>query len=120
MTDQEPQDEIAQDQVVQDQEPVDGTVPGLEAPAQDIVDNSGDPRVTITGGAGPYEAAAIMAAIDAALTEELANRAVPSQPAVPGAWFMSGRPQVVLGPKTSFQGLSATPGSDDENGDSEN
>ncbi len=115
MIEQEPQDEVTLDQGL-----VDATVPGPEAPTPDIVDNARDLRVTITGGAGPYEAAAIMAAIDAALTEELVTRAVPSQPAVPGAWFMSGRPQVVLGPKTSFQGLSATPGSDDENGDSEN
>lgn len=75
-----------------------------------------DTPIEIIGGAGPYEAAAIMAAIDAALTEELATQAIPSQPATPGAWFMSGRPQVVLGPRTTFQGLSPSPGSDDENG----
>lgn len=74
------------------------------------------PRVEIIGGAGPYEAAAILAAIDAALTEELNARAIPSQPATPGSWAMSGRPQVVLGPKPTFQGLSPTPGFDD-NGD---
>jgi hypothetical protein len=78
-----------------------------------------DPKIEIIGGAGPYEAAAILAAIDAALTEELNIRATPSQPATPGAWAMSGRPQVVLGPKTSFQGLSPTPGFDDDTGDSE-
>ena len=77
------------------------------------------PKVEITGGAGPYEAAAIMAAIDAVLTEELNTQAIPSQPATPGSWAMSGRPQVVLGPRTSFQGLSPTPGSDDENGNVE-
>jgi len=74
------------------------------------------PKVEIIGGAGPYEAAAIMAAIDAVLTDELNAQAMPSQPATPGYWAMSGRPQVVLGPRTSFQGLSPTPGSDDENG----
>ena len=89
--------------------------PGVPAPAE-TPEEPVDPRIEIIGGAGPYEAAAIMAAIDAALTEELANQAVPSQPATPGAWFMSGRPQVVLGPRTTFQGLSPTPGSDDENG----
>jgi hypothetical protein len=78
------------------------------------------PKVEIIGGAGPYEAAAIMAAIDAALAEELNAQAIPSQPATPGSWAMSGRPQVVLGPRTSFQGLSPTPGSDDENGNGEN
>ena len=77
------------------------------------------PRIEIIGGAGPYEAAAIMAAIDAALTEELNAQATPSHPATPGAWAMSGRPQVVLGPKSSFQGLSPTPGFDDENGETE-
>ena len=77
------------------------------------------PKVEIIGGAGPYEAAAIMAAIDAALTEELNAQAIPSQPATPGSWAMSGRPQIVLGPRTSFQGLSPTPGSDDENGNGE-
>lgn len=77
------------------------------------------PKVEIIGGAGPYEAAAIMAAIDAALAEELNAQAIPSQPATPGSWAMSGRPQVVLGPRTSFQGLSPTPGSDDENGNGE-
>ena len=97
-----------------DQEPEDQASSQVE-PAEETPDH----RIEIIGGAGPYEAAAIMAAIDAALTEELAHGAVPSQPAVPGAWFMSGRPQVVLGPRTTFQGLSATPGSDDENGDSE-
>ena len=92
--------------------------PGVPVPAE-TPEEPVDPRIEIIGGAGPYEAAAIMAAIDAALTEELANRAVPSQPATPGAWFMSGRPQVVLGPRTTFQGLSPTPGSDDENGGQE-
>ena len=77
------------------------------------------PKVEILGGAGPYEAAAIMAAIDAALTEELNAQAIPSQPATPGSWAMSGRPQVVLGPRTSFQGLSPTPGSDEQNGNGE-
>jgi hypothetical protein len=71
------------------------------------------PQIEITGGAGPYEAAAILAAIDAALTEELSARAIPSQPAIPGSWTMSGRPHVVVGPKTSFQGLSPTPGFDE-------
>jgi hypothetical protein len=70
-------------------------------------------RIEITGGAGPYEAAAILAAIDAALTEELTTRAIPSQPATPGSWAMSGRPHVVVGPRTTFQGLSPTPGFDD-------
>ncbi len=74
-------------------------------------------KVEIIGGAGPYEAAAILAAIDAALTEELNALATPSHPAIPGAWAMSGRPQVVLGPKPSFQGLSPTPGFDDNGGD---
>ena len=114
MTDRE-----AEAPLTPNEEPVDEVLPAAEAPGEDVVDHSVDPRVEITGGAGPYEAAAIMAAIDAALTEELAHRAIPSQPAVPGAWFMSGRPQVVLGPRTTFQGLSATPGSDNENGDSE-
>ena len=82
--------------------------------------NENAPKVEIIGGAGPYEAAAIMAAIDAALTEELNTQAIPDQPATPGSWAMSGRPQVVLGPKTSFQGLSPTPGFDDDNGDSSN
>ena len=77
------------------------------------------PRVEIIGGAGPYEAAAIMAAIDAALTEELNARAIPSQPATPGSWAMSGRPQVVLGPRTSFQGLSPTPGFDNDDAETE-
>ena len=77
------------------------------------------PRIEIIGGAGPYEAAAIMAAIDAALTEEMSVEAIPSHPATPGAWAMSGRPHVVLGPKTSFQGLSAAPGFDDDNGETE-
>ena len=72
------------------------------------------PEIEITGGAGPYEAAAILAAIDAALAEELSLRAIPSQPATPGSWAMSGRPHVVVGPKTSFQGLSPTSGFDDE------
>ena len=76
------------------------------------------PRVEITGGAGPYEAAAILAAIDAALTEELNARAIPDRPATPGSWAMSGRPHVLLGPKTTFQGLSPTPLSDD-NGETE-
>ncbi|MDH3398428.1 MAG: hypothetical protein OEM81_11445 [Acidimicrobiia bacterium] len=78
-----------------------------------------DPNIEIIGGAGPYEAAAILAAIDAALTEELKAQAIPSEPATPGAWAMSGRPQVVLGAKSSFQGLSPTPGFDDDSGDSE-
>ena len=78
-----------------------------------------DPKIEIIGGAGPYEAAAIMAALDAALTEELNARAIPDQPATPGSWAMSGRPQVVVGPKTSFQGLSPTPGSDENSGDRE-
>ncbi|MGZ8754142.1 MAG: hypothetical protein ACXW15_03055 [Acidimicrobiia bacterium] len=90
-----------------------------DPPAMDTATEPDDLRFEIIGGAGPYEAAAIMAAIDAALTEELAAEAIPSQPAMPGAWFMSGRPQVVLGPRTSFQGLSPTPGADDENGVSE-
>ena len=81
--------------------------------------NDETPEIEIIGGAGPYEAAAILAAIDAALTEELNARAIPSYPATPGAWTMSGRPQVVQGPKTSFQGLSPTPGFDDENGETE-
>ena len=78
-----------------------------------------EPKIEIIGGAGPYEAAAIMAAIDAALTEELTDQSVPSQPATPGAWAMSGRPQVVLGVRTSFQGLSPTPGFDDDPGEAE-
>jgi hypothetical protein len=76
--------------------------------------NREKPQIEITGGAGPYEAAAILAAIDAALTEELTTRAIPSQPAMPGSWTMSGRPHVVVGPKTSFQGLSPTSGFDDD------
>ena len=96
-----------------DQEPKDGDPPENQMPGDTF-----DPKIEIIGGAGPYEAAAIMAAIDAALTEELTEQAIPSQPATPGAWALSGRPQVVLGPKTSFQGLSPTPGSDDEEGDS--
>lgn len=94
-----------------DQEPKAELPSGFETPG-----DSFDAHIEILGGAGPYEAAAIMAAIDAALTEELATQAIPSQPATPGAWFMSGRPQVVLGPKTTFQGLSPSPGSDDGNG----
>lgn len=95
-----------------DQEPDSDASPGVET-AGGLV----DPRIEIIGGAGPYEAAAIMAAIDAALTEELAHRAVPSQPDTPGAWFMSGRPHVVLGPRATFQGLSPTPGSDENGGE---
>jgi hypothetical protein len=94
-----------------DQEPEAEVPSGVEAPGEPA-----DARIEILGGAGPYEAAAIMAAIDAALTEELATQALPSEPARPGAWFMSGRPQVVLGPRTTYQGLSPSPGSDDENG----
>lgn len=96
-----------------DQEPEAEFPSGAETPGEPV-----DAHIEILGGAGPYEAAAIMAAIDAALTEELATQALPSEPATPGAWFMSGRPQVVLGPRTTFQGLSPSPGSDDEDGDS--
>ncbi len=70
--------------------------------------------IEIAGGAGPYEAAAIMAVIDAALAEEYAARATPQRPSVPGAWVMSGRPQVVLGPRTNFQGLSQVAGFEDQ------
>lgn len=62
-------------------------------------------RIEIIGGAGPYEAAAILAAIDAALTEELTAQATPDRSA-PGAWTLSGRPQTVVGPPTTFHGLS--------------
>jgi hypothetical protein len=88
----------------------DPTIEGVEGPT--------DLKIEIIGGAGPYEAAAIMAAIDAVLTEEENTQAIPDLPATPGSWAMSGRPQIVLGPKTTFQGLSPSPGSDDDNGDS--
>ncbi len=74
-------------------------------------------EIAITGGAGPHEAAAIVAAIDAALTEEYLALATPPPRPVPGAWVMSGRPQVVVGPPTTFQGLSAPTGFEEE-GDS--
>lgn len=71
-------------------------------------------EIEITGGAGPYEAAAIIAAIHAVLTEEQTTRAIPEQPSVPSAWVMSGRPQVVVGPRSTFQGLSPVAGFEDE------
>ena len=49
------------------------TTGGPGDPKVEIVGDPRHPKIEIIGGAGPYEAAAIMAAIDAALTELLAT-----------------------------------------------
>lgn len=48
--------------------------------------------MTIRGGAGPYEAAAVVAVIRRTLEEEAALRARRPAPAVPPAWVRRGRP----------------------------
>lgn len=44
----------------------------------------------IRGGAGPYETAAVVAAIHRLLAEEAAERATPPAPSQPPAWVRSG------------------------------
>ena len=60
----------------------------------------------IRGGAGPYETAAVLAAIQAALTEEADAASQPEPTFEPGAWVIAGRPRSVQGPRTDFRGLS--------------
>ena len=51
------------------------------------------PRIKIAGGAGPEEAAAIMAAISHLEREEDAARAIPSQRPRQSAWVLAWRPR---------------------------
>jgi hypothetical protein len=48
--------------------------------------------LTITGGAGPMEAAAIAAAVQYVLEQEAAARAMPPARSVPAAWVRAAAP----------------------------
>ena len=54
--------------------------------------------IEIRGGAGPYEVAAIVAAVSRVLAEEAAKHAVPSQPPEQGRWVLTGRARPVQAP----------------------
>ncbi len=73
-----------------------------------------DEQIIIRGGAGPYEAAAIAAVIEQLLAEEAAQRSLPPQRPRPEAWVLSGRPRTVLGPRSTFLGLSPSGDADED------
>ena len=72
-------------------------------------------ELRITGGAGPYEAAAIAAVVDAVLAEEAASLAMPVMPPEPSQWVVSGRPRVVVGAKSTPHRLSVPDDSESRN-----
>lgn len=50
-----------------------------------------DQRIQIRGGAGPYEAAAIVAVIQRVIDEETAAQVIRPKPNEPTAWVRAGR-----------------------------
>jgi hypothetical protein len=66
------------------------------------------PPTEIRGGAGPYEAAAVLALVQRLLEEEAAIRAIRPKPPIPSAWVRAGRsplptepfPKVLPEPRT--------------------
>ncbi len=78
-----------------------------------------DPPILIRGGAGPYEAAAVVAAVLQVLAEEEA-KAVPPPPPRPHPWVLAGRLRPVqpplyveAGPTVVGWGLGPAGGGDD-------
>ena len=69
----------------------------------------------IRGGAGPFEAAAVMAAVLTLLEEQEAAAAEPTRRLSPGAWVMAGRPRPVLSVRSEFPTLPGF-GADTEEG----
>ncbi len=61
-------------------------------------------RVRIRGGAGPYEAAAIMAAISDWESELNGGAASPPDRPSPSAWVLSGRPRMPVVPLVRLVG----------------
>ncbi|MFQ5947600.1 MAG: hypothetical protein ACE5KX_01900 [Acidimicrobiia bacterium] len=57
-----------------------------------------DPGFEIVGGAGPQEAAAILAAVALVLSEQAVAAALPPGRIGQGPWVLSGRPRSVAGP----------------------
>lgn len=57
--------------------------------------------ITITGGAGPQETAAILAAVARVLQDEAAARANPPAPPRQSSWVMAWRPREVHAPMPS-------------------
>jgi hypothetical protein len=64
-------------------------------------------RVEIEGGAGPYETAAIAAAVRIMLEEEAADSGQPPPAFVPGPWILAGRPHALQAIRGGFRELSA-------------
>ena len=58
-------------------------------------------EVTIAGGAGPQETAAILAAVSALLQDEATARANPPAPPRQSAWVLAWRPREVHAPLPS-------------------
>ena len=56
------------------------------------------PKMEIRGGAGPYEVAAIVAAVSRVLAEEAAAVAAPLRPREQGRWVLTGRARPVQPP----------------------
>ena len=56
------------------------------------------PEIEITGGAGPMETAAILAAVVRLVEEEAEALAAPPQRPGRGLWVLSGRPRPVQAP----------------------
>jgi hypothetical protein len=56
------------------------------------------PEIEITGGAGPMETAAILAAVARLVEEEAAALAAPPERPGRGLWVLSGRPRPVQPP----------------------
>ena len=56
------------------------------------------PPMEISGGAGPYEVAAIVAAVTQVLAEEAAAAATPRRPPEQRRWVLTGRARPVQAP----------------------
>ena len=56
------------------------------------------PPMEIRGGAGPYEVAAIVAAVSRVLAEEAAKSATPRRPPEQNRWVLTGRTRPVQAP----------------------
>lgn len=75
------------------------------------------PEIEITGGAGPMETAAILAAVARLVEEEMEALALPPQRPGRGLWVLSSRPRPVQAPFTARPSPAApgwSVGSDEE------
>ena len=78
-----------------------------------------DRPMQIRGGAGPYEVAAIVAAVTRVLAEEEAVAATPPRPREQGRWVLTGRtrpvqPPLVVDPRPVDPWGNLTPQRDED------